>query len=84
MQERPELLLDQHRESYKAEEPSSLAPAGKLRRDQARVLCWLAMRGKLSQRKLASWFRVSQPMVSYIKAGLLWGWATEDIRRVEE
>ena len=52
----------------------------KLTKYTARVVCRLATSSKLSQRKIARWFRVSQPMVNYVRTGKQWGWATEDIR----
>lgn len=51
-----------------------------LDRHKARVICHLALRARLSQRTIGRWFGVSAVVVSHVKRGKLWGWATEDIR----
>jgi predicted XRE-type DNA-binding protein len=44
----------------------------KLREDEAREIFFLANEGRLSQRKIAAQFGVSQPVVCAIRAKRIW------------
>lgn len=55
-------------------------PRARLTRGSVRVICRLAARGRVEQRRVAEYFKVSRSSVCLIASGKSWGWATEDIR----